>query len=266
MTTAGAMFCSASAEAARVRPSNRFDPFRPSKTDRVRNAARVSVSRRRRGSGLIRERSFRERDSSSGWSRLNCSNEENDTQAPTSVVKTFTLPSDSAKEDLKFGLVGEGRIQYVVVTQVMPDSPCAEAGVKVGQKVLEVSDPVRYTEMWELKENASLRFVRDAVRYRSANTIDLVLQDDGDLVKEGEKLTIGEKMEREWAKTASQREDLTAAQRRIKRRKEYMQTSSGRDNTPFFTIVFGLFVLPPAAILIIAYSTGYLDKLAFGFR
>lgn len=33
--------------------------------------------------------------------------------------------------------------------------------------------------MWELADNASLRFVRDAVRYRRADTIDLVIQDEG---------------------------------------------------------------------------------------
>lgn len=44
----------------------------------------------------------------------------------------------------------------------------------------KISDPVNNSEMWTLADNASLRFVRDAVRYRRAGTIDLVIQDDGE--------------------------------------------------------------------------------------
>lgn len=55
----------------------------------------------------------------------------------------------------------------------------AQAGLRLGQKLRKISDPVKKSEMWTISDNASLRFVRDAVRYRRPETIDLVIQDDG---------------------------------------------------------------------------------------
>lgn len=50
-----------------------------------------------------------------------------------------------------------------------------QAGLAPGQQLLGISDPVRYTEVWPLKDNASLRYVRDSVRMRRSPTMTLVL-------------------------------------------------------------------------------------------
>lgn len=44
-----------------------------------------------------------------------------------------------------------------------------------GQRLFEISDPIRADEMWVLNDRPSLRFVRDALQMRRAPTIDLVL-------------------------------------------------------------------------------------------
>ncbi len=44
-----------------------------------------------------------------------------------------------------------------------------------GQRLFEISDPIRADEMWVLNDRPSLRFVRDALTMRRAPTIDLVL-------------------------------------------------------------------------------------------
>ena len=44
-----------------------------------------------------------------------------------------------------------------------------------GQRLYEISDPIRSDEMWVLNDRPSLRFVRDALTMRRAPTIELVL-------------------------------------------------------------------------------------------
>ncbi len=50
-----------------------------------------------------------------------------------------------------------------------------QAGVLRGQRLYEISDPIRADEMWVLNDRPSLRFVRDAFSMRRSPTIDLVL-------------------------------------------------------------------------------------------
>ncbi len=50
-----------------------------------------------------------------------------------------------------------------------------QAGVLQGQRLYEISDPIRADEMWVLNDRPSLRFVRDAFSMRRSPTIDLVL-------------------------------------------------------------------------------------------
>ena len=51
-----------------------------------------------------------------------------------------------------------------------------QAGIRPGQRLLALSDPVRNSEMWKLdKPNVALSRVRDAIRLRRAPTLDLIL-------------------------------------------------------------------------------------------
>jgi hypothetical protein len=48
-----------------------------------------------------------------------------------------------------------------------------QAGVRPGQQVLSVSDPIRFRETWQLNEMVSLRYIKDAIRMRRSETIQL---------------------------------------------------------------------------------------------
>ena len=51
---------------------------------------------------------------------------------------------------------------------------------------------------------------------------------------------------------------------RVQKRKEYMERESGRNDGPFFALLFSFFVLPAAVILVVAWKTGYLASLDSG--
>ena len=71
--------------------------------------------------------------------------------------------------------VQQGRGTAIVVSAVDPGSQAAAAGVRVGQQLLEVSDPIRYADTWQLNERASLRYVRECIRMRRDAVMQLVL-------------------------------------------------------------------------------------------
>ena len=76
---------------------------------------------------------------------------------------------------MQLAAVRQGRGNAVVVSAVAPGSEAAAAGCRPGQQLLAVSDPVRRGESWRLDGNSSLRYVRQAVRMRVAETITLLL-------------------------------------------------------------------------------------------
>ena len=47
----------------------------------------------------------------------------------------------------------------------------------------------------------------------------------------------------------------------MQQRRDYMERESGRNDSPFFALLFSFFVLPAAVILIVAWQTGYLASL-----
>jgi hypothetical protein len=70
--------------------------------------------------------------------------------------------------------------------------------------------------------------------------------------------TIGEQVEGGYQ--GSQRLQ-TESQQRMARRQAYMEVDMERDDTGFFLAVGAAFLLPALAILVVAYATGYLDRL-----
>lgn len=85
------------------------------------------------------------------------------------------LPTADVQSAMRLTGVVQGRGAAIVVSAVAPGSAAAAAGVRVGQQLLAVSDPVRRTEMWDLNAQASLRYVRQAIRMRVSESIELKL-------------------------------------------------------------------------------------------
>ncbi|KAL4458877.1 hypothetical protein ABPG75_013742 [Micractinium tetrahymenae] len=274
------------------------------------------------------------------------------------------LPTADVQCSVQLMSVLKGRGAAIVVSGVEPGSAAAAAGVRTGQQLLAVSDPIRRTEMWELNAQASLRYTRQAIRMRVADSIVLRLTaqpirewaevvaaqraaaaaqraqqaqqaqqaaaaravDDAaasgasvdvpdDLLTAvvqaaeaersgssfdeaspaspasaaaaaapaasgsppsssppqtgGRPLTVAERLEAEYAaRQAAEagaapqvQRQLTDLERRQRRRKDYFEQASQRNDAPFFATMAAAFVVPPALILGIAWASGYLDSL-----
>jgi len=79
-------------------------------------------------------------------------------------------------------------------------------------------------------------------------------------------LTVRERLQREYTPSSATTAAAAAVQQRVKRRKEYMNQVSERNDTPFFAGLLALFLLPALGILAVASSSGYLDALAAGWQ
>jgi hypothetical protein len=102
--------------------------------------------------------------------------------ASTSEPLRVTLRTAEARATLRFDesrSPAAPRAVRIIVSAVAPGSEAAEAGVRAGDRLLALSDPVRASAMWDLNDKASLRFVRDALRLRVASDVTLLLQPGG---------------------------------------------------------------------------------------
>lgn len=88
----------------------------------------------------------------------------------------ITLKGAEALATVRLGLVPDGQGQAVVVTEVAEGSRAEELGVRRGQRLLALSDPLRYGQMWSLLDRPSLRFVIDTFKMRRSSPIDLAFE------------------------------------------------------------------------------------------
>lgn len=227
----------------------------------------------------------------------------------TTPLKVW-LRSKEVEATIGFEVLAEGKGQAVVVVDVTKDSEAFEAGIVRGQKLVGVSDPVRDSEVWELGDRPSIRFVRDAIRARRMGYVQLVFADylnvsdpawrptaqqaqdpaaagqnslgvagasldDGSSLpgglldsfisdaEEGEKtnMTVGERMAAQYEAQQRAALQVTDVKRRIDKRAAYMDEVSQRNDSPLVLGLLAAFLLPPAVILAIASSSGYLERL-----
>ncbi|EFN53348.1 hypothetical protein CHLNCDRAFT_137078 [Chlorella variabilis] len=89
--------------------------------------------------------------------------------------RSVELASADMKATVTLARLRAGPGYAIVIASVAPGSEAASAGVRPGQQLLQVSDPIRPNEVWQLNESSSLRHVRQAVRMRVPDTITLLL-------------------------------------------------------------------------------------------
>jgi hypothetical protein len=70
----------------------------------------------------------------------------------------------------------DGSAAQVLVERVAPGSEAEAAGVRPGDRLRALSDPVRESEMWAVGARPSLPRIRDAVRMRRSATVRLALE------------------------------------------------------------------------------------------
>ena len=184
-----------------------------------------------------------------------------------------SLRTSEARASLRFAELRAGRATVVAVSAVADESEAWAAGVRPGDQLTAISDPVRPSVLWELADSASLRFVRDALRLRVSPSIELQLAPGAAVdalraAQAGEArpavpasrpgLTVAEALQEQYA--AQDRGALpTASERRIKKREAYMEVVGQRDDTKFFAS-FALVVLSvPFIILAFAWANGWLS-------
>ncbi|KAL4443687.1 hypothetical protein ABPG75_011424 [Micractinium tetrahymenae] len=175
----------------------------------------------------------------------------------------------------------------ILIQEVPPGSASEAAGVRPGQQVLAVSDPIRAGEIWDIGGLASLRYVRQAVEGRALDTIAVRLTTDpapewqqaaaaaratvaaagGATSTEGEQLTADERAEL-LAQLASMDASAQGAKKAAREEKLEQRAALERENreqqrssAPFFAAFVGLFIGLPAVIVLLALSSGYLDSL-----
>ncbi|GLC45288.1 hypothetical protein PLESTB_000716300 [Pleodorina starrii] len=252
--------------------------------------------------------------------------------ASQAVKLEVTLKGLEALQTVRLGLVPQGKGQAIVVTEVAEGSRAEELGVRRGQKLNALSDPMRYGTMWSLLERPSLRFVVDTFKMRRSSPIDLEFEplmsaDDMDAIfgsvggastgrqeeeaaaagaegsaaaragaeassssssngavdmspdnalgslssidqmlgsgsgSDAESETIGERLAAKHAAQQRARMAVNQVQKRIDRRKAYMEIDEQRDDTGLLLGLAAAFLVPPLVILTIAGFTGYLDRL-----
>ena len=85
------------------------------------------------------------------------------------------LPTEDVQSNVRLMGVRQGRGAAIVIAAVEPGSAAAAAGVRPGQQLLAVSDPIRRGEFWQINGQSSLRYVRQAISMRVADSIALQL-------------------------------------------------------------------------------------------
>lgn len=85
------------------------------------------------------------------------------------------LPTEDVQANVRLMGVRQGRGAAIVIAAVEPGSAAAAAGVRPGQQLLAVSDPIRRGEFWQINGQSSLRYVCQAISMRVAETITLQL-------------------------------------------------------------------------------------------
>lgn len=217
------------------------------------------------------------------------------------------IPTQIIQDSVKFTSL-RTRQGVAIVVQSVKDEAYA-LGIREGLQLLQVSDPIRSNEIWELNDRSSLKYIQDAIRMRRNEYITIQLSsephplwsngttndngtcridgateesdatsrdmdllaaivsedEEGEIIPRERKIqsTIGENL---MKKAQMKEEQLSALEKRLQRRKEYMSQASGRNDAPFFAFVFSLFFFPSLIILGVAAGTGYLDSLSSGWR
>jgi hypothetical protein len=195
-----------------------------------------------------------------------------------------TLRTKEARQTLRFveGRVGANKV--VLVEAVATGSQAFEAGVRPGDKVIAFSDPVRDAVLWTLSaSDASLRFIRDAMRLRIAPELTIVLEplEDAEAAVEAQQDINRQRAfaelsrsqpEKEEGETAAEEEAEaplvpppwsgglpTVSQRRNAKREQRLQEVGKRNDSAFFSALLAGVLATPVIILALAYTQGWLE-------
>ncbi|KAL3151805.1 hypothetical protein ABBQ38_012773 [Trebouxia sp. C0009 RCD-2024] len=191
---------------------------------------------------------------------------------------TKVFDSEEAQADMRFVELQEGEKKILVISAVAPGSTGEKEGLKVGQQVLAVSDPVNEGQMLSLESQPSKMALIRAMNMRRYPEIEMVFSSDlspvaSKIIDGAGRSDVRRALEAQEVYTDSQ-ESMSA--KRNARKSDFMaaQFESKTGDTDMadqiksknnFALIAGLgFFVIPLAFLAVAYFSGYLSRLGAG--
>jgi len=192
------------------------------------------------------------------------------------------LPPDEATKSLRFTEVRDGKDIRVVVSAVAEGSAAQKSGVRPGQRLLTVSDPINMGEDLEIVPGTKVKKIYDTIQLSRATEVSFQfsqssVEDDPDFdmakAQQGINLpqTSGSSQGSNVSATQSARPQGGKSEieqkyaKRMEMRDEYMNKEPTADK-PLFAGIFALLLVPALIILAIAFTSGYMDTISNGCR
>ncbi|CAL5230098.1 g13556 [Coccomyxa viridis] len=188
------------------------------------------------------------------------------------------LAPDEATRSLRFTEVRDGNDIRVVVSAVEEGSKAQEAGVRPGQRLLTVSDPINVGEDLEIVPGTKVKKVYDTIQLSRASEVSFQLSQSSvednpgfDVAKAQEGINLpqtgGSGQGSNVPSTQSARpmggksEMEQKYAKRMVMRDEYMNKEPSSDKG-FFGLIFAMLIVPAIVILGIAFGSGYMDTIS----
>ncbi|CAK0784071.1 hypothetical protein CVIRNUC_007274 [Coccomyxa viridis] len=196
----------------------------------------------------------------------------------------LALSPEEATQSLRFTEVRDGKDIRVVISAVAEGSAAQQSGVRPGQRLLTVSDPINTDQDLEIVPGTKVKKVYDTIQLSRATEVSFQLsrssvEDDPsfDMAKAQQGINLpqtgGTSQGTDTPSYTSARPQGGKSEieekyaKRMEMRDEYMNTepiSSG--NRGLFAFVFALLIVPAGIILAIAFSSGYMDTISNGVQ
>lgn len=190
------------------------------------------------------------------------------------------LAPDEATRSLRFTEVRDGDDIRIVVSAVEEGSTAQESGVRPGQRLLTVSDPINVGQDLEIVPGTKVKKVYDTIQLSRAAEVSFQLSQSSvednpgfDVAKAQEGINLpqtgGTGQGSSVPSTQSARPQGGKSEmeqkyaKRMVMRDEYMNKEPSSDKG-FFGLIFAMLVVPAVVILGVAFASGYMDTISNG--
>ncbi|KAK9862368.1 hypothetical protein WJX84_002479 [Apatococcus fuscideae] len=181
----------------------------------------------------------------------------------------LTLQTDEAKVSMRFGEIAQGdRNKIIVISDVAEGSEAEKAGLKPGQRIYEISDPINTNEMLDMRKNPSrqgaLRALANRVPQQIFFTVSKSPPDVAQKLIDESGGDYRKALESQSTPTGS---GVNISPERLADRQSFMETPPDSGKSTFAAVAFVLLFVLPAVFLIVAIQSGYLRQIGgdYGF-
>lgn len=112
--------------------------------------------------------------------RHRCMATSSSTATATDSKLRVTLETKDISSSVEFSRTQTGeRTSTILVSKVKPGSVAEQEGLKMGQRLLAISNPSQPEDLWTLNERPSLRYVLDAIRLTRNDSVTMEVSGKG---------------------------------------------------------------------------------------